>query len=117
MAFADLCNLMAPVLSGPARRDIIDAAARAPKLSDALGALGASIAADTFHSNAGPINLARLMNHYDTLSRAEGFNVLHDWDAAALRIKDTTIPIDVVRYVATLRQNDATDRRVLAIAL
>jgi hypothetical protein len=117
MAFADLCNLLVPVLSGPARRDVIDAAARAPKLSDALGALGASIAADTFQSSTGPIKLARLMKHYDALSRAEGFNALHDWDGVAARIGETTIPMDVVRYVAALRQNDATDRRVLAIAL
>lgn len=117
MAFADLCNLIAPVLAGPARHDIIDAAARAPKLSDALATLGASMSANTFQSAAGPIKLDRLMKHYDAVSRAEGFNALHDWDGVAVRISETTIPMDVLRYVAALRQNDATDRRVLAIAL
>lgn len=117
MAFADLCNLMAPVLAGPARNDIIDAAARAPRLSDALTGLGASIQADTFKTAAGAVKLARLMKHYDGLSRAEGFHVLHDWDGVAVRITDSTIPMDVLRYVAALRKNDATDRRVLAIIL
>jgi hypothetical protein len=117
MAFADLCNLMAPVLTGPARNEIIDAAARAPRLSDALAALGASIASDTFTTSAGGVKLARLMKHYDALSRGEGFHVLHDWDQRAERISGTTIPMEVLRYVATLRQNDATDRRVLAIIL
>jgi hypothetical protein len=57
------------------------------------------------------------MKHYDSLARAEGFHALHDWDGVAARINDTTIPVDVLRYVAALRKNDATDRRVLAIAL
>jgi hypothetical protein len=117
MAFADLCNLMAPVLSGPARRDIVDAAARAPRLSDALTALGESIASDTFKTGAGVIKLARLMTHFDGVSRAEGFHALHDWDGVAIRISESTIPMDVLRYVAALRKNDATDRRVLAIVL
>ena len=117
MAFADLCNLMAPVLSGPARHEIIDAAARAPRHSDALSALGASIQADTFKTGAGAVKLARLMKHFDGLSRAEGFHALHDWDGVAVRISDSTMPMDVLRYVAMLRKNDATDRRVLAIAL
>lgn len=117
MAFSDLCNLIAPVLSGPARHDIIDAAARAPKLSDALTALGASMSADTFQSKNGPIKLARLLKHFDALTCAEGFNALHDWDGVAARISETTIPMDVLRFVAALRQNDATDRRVLAIVL
>lgn len=117
MAFADLCNLMAPVLEGPARHEIIDAAARAPRLPDALLALGASIQADTFTAPAGAVKLARLMKHFDGLTRAEGFHVLHDWDGVAARIEDTTIPMDVLRYVAALRKNDATDRRVLAIIL
>jgi hypothetical protein len=117
MAFADLCNLMAPVLAGPARSEILDAAARAPRLSDALHALGESISADTFKTGAGTIKLARLMKHFDGLARAEGFHALHDWDGVAARISDSTIPMDVLRYVAALRKNDATDRRVLAIAL
>lgn len=117
MAFADLCSLMAPVLSGPARRDIIDAAASAPRLSDALLALGQSIETDTFKTSTGTVKLARLMKHFDGLSRAEGFHALHDWDGVAVRINDSTIPLDVLRYVAALRKNDATDRRVLAIAL
>lgn len=117
MAFADLCNLMTPVLSGPARRDIIDAAARAPRLSDALAALGREMAADTFATTGGAIKLARLMAHFDQQSRAEGFHALNDWDGVAVRISETTIPMDVLRYVAAIRANDATDRRVLAIAL
>lgn len=117
MAFADLCNLMAPVLSGPARNEIIDAAARAPRMSDALTALGASIQADTFTTTSGTVKLARLMKHYDGLARAEGFHALHDWDGVAARISDSTIPMDVLRYVALLRKNDATDRRVLAIVI
>jgi hypothetical protein len=108
---------MAPVLSGPARRDIVDAAAHAPRLSDALTALGESIASDTFRTQAGDIKLARLMRHFDGISRAEGFHALNDWDGVAVRISDSTIPMDVLRYVAALRKNDATDRRVLAIIL
>ena len=117
MAFADLCNLMAPVLTGPARSDILDAAVRAPRLSDALAALGESIQADTFKTHSGTVKLARLMKHFDGLARAEGFHALHDWDGVAARISDSTIPMDVLRYVAALRKNDATDRRVLAILL
>lgn len=117
MAFADLCNLMAPVLSGPARSETIDAAARAPRLSDALTALGAAIQSDTFTTSAGTVKLARLMKHFDGLARAEGFHALHDWDGVAVRISETTITMDVLRYVAALRKNDATDRRVLAIVL
>lgn len=100
-----------------ARHDIIDAAARAPRLADALAALGQAIDANTFDTHGGPVRLARLTQHFDGLSRAEGFHVLNDWDGVAVRISDSTIPMDVIRYVAALRANDATDRRVLAIAL
>jgi hypothetical protein len=117
MAFADLCHLMAPVLSGTARRDIIDAAAHKPRLADALKTLGTAIEANTFSTRTGTVRLARLMNHFDHLGRAEGFHVLNDWDGVRVRISDATIPMDVLRYVAALRKNDATDRRVLAILL
>lgn len=117
MAFADLCHVMVPVLAGTARHDIIDAAARAPRLSDALAALGRAIDANTFDTGGGPVRLARLIRHFDGLSHAEGFHPLHDWDGVAVRINDSTIAMDVIRYVAALRANDATDRRVLAIAI
>ena len=95
MAFADLCNLMAPVLTGPARSDILDAAVRAPRLSDALAALGESIQADTFKTHSGTVKLARLMKHFDGLTRAEGFHALHDWDGVAARISDSTMTMRV----------------------
>lgn len=117
MPFTELCRLMTPVLAGPARAEIVERAADEPRLVGALARIGEAFAADTFRAGAGAIRFGKLLRHYDALTRAEGFHVLHEWEAGALAPHDDTVPVDVLRYVSSLRKNDATDRRVLAIVL
>lgn len=117
MVFANICELMLPVLNGPARGDIVAAAARAPRLADALAALAEGVSSHVFHTSQGPIRFAKLIQRYDSLTRAEGFHAMHEWDGVSDRVNPDSIPIDVLNYIADLRRNDATDHRVLAILL
>lgn len=117
MIFARICELMTPVLTGPARAEIVDAAAREPRMPDALVALGQGIVEHGFHTSHGAIKFSKVIDRFDRLSRGEGFHALHDWDGISDRVNVDTIPIDVLNYIADLRRNDATDHRVLAILL
>ena len=117
MVFANICELMAPVLSGPARAEIVAAAAKRPRMPDALAALATGVNDHVFPTSRGVIRFAKLIERYDSLTRAEGFHVMHDWDGVSDRVNPDSIPIDVLNYIAELRRNDATDHRVLAILL
>lgn len=117
MVFANICELMTPLLAGPARGEIVAAAAKAPRLVEALEVLAAGVSRHAFQVSAGPVRFAKLIQRFDGLTRAEGFHALNDWDGVSDRVNDEIIPIDVLRYIAELRRNDATDPRVLAILL
>jgi hypothetical protein len=115
MVFANICELMTPVLNGPARADIVAAAAKAARMPEALARLADGIRGHVFQSSQGVIRFAKLIQRYDSLTRAEGFHAFNDWDGISDRVNQDTIPIDVLNYIAELRKNDATDHRVLAI--
>jgi hypothetical protein len=117
MVFANICELMTPLLAGPSRGEIVAAAAKAPRLADALDLLAVGVGRHAFQVSAGPVRFAKLIQRFDSLTRAEGFHALNDWDGVSDDVNDETIPIDVLRYIADLRRNDATDPRVLAILL
>lgn len=118
MVFANICELMTPVFGGTTRAEIVAAAARAPRMPDALAALADGIGRHVFSTPShGVIRFAKLIERYDGQTRADGFHAMHDWDAASDRMHATSIPIDVLSYIADLRRNDATDHRVLAILL
>ncbi len=117
MVFASICELMGPVLNGPARGDIVAAAARAPRMPDALAAIADGVASHVFHTSQGTIRFAKLIERYDGLARAEGFHAMHERDGASDGVSPDSIPIGVLNYIAALRRNDATDHRVLAILL
>ena len=117
MVFASICELMGPVLSGSARAEIVAAAAKAPRMPDALAALAKGIGSHVFHPPSGSIRFAKVIEKFDGQSRADGFHAMHDWDGVSDRVNPYSIPIDVLSYIADLRRNDATDHRVLAILL
>ena len=117
MVFTHICELMLPVLSGPARAEIVAAAAREPRMPNALAALAEGVSSHVFHPASGPVRFAKLIERYDGLTRADGFHVMHEWDGVSDEVNADSIPIDVLNYIADLRRNDATDHRVLAILL
>lgn len=117
MPFTDLCRLMTPVLAGPSRSEIVERAAEEPRLVGALARIADALGTDTLRPARGAVRLGKLMRHYDALTRADGFHVLHEWDPGAPGPHDEAVPVNVLRYVSMLRKNDATDRRVLAIVL
>ena len=41
----------------------------------------------------------RSSDAYDRETRQEGFHALHDWDGAAERVNEDTIPVDVLDYI------------------
>ena len=86
MPFTELCRLMTPVLAGPSRAEIVERAADEPRLVGALARIGEAFTTGTFRPASGAIRFGKLLRHYDTMTRAEGFLVLHDWDAGAPEI-------------------------------
>ena len=78
--FDDACALLASVLDGPARRDIVLAVSEAPSLGRALSRLREAMRANAFDLAGHRFGMERFVNAYDRLTRQEGFHVLHDWD-------------------------------------
>jgi hypothetical protein len=117
MVFARISELMMPVLTGPARADIVAAAARVPRMPDALAVLADGVSRHVFATSEGVVRFAKVVDRFDGQTRAEGFHVMHEWDGVSDRVNATSIPVDVLNYIADLRRNDATDHRVLAILL
>jgi hypothetical protein len=116
VTFDAACRLLGDALAGDARRRIVEDAC-APSLGKALAGLGEQMRAHTFRAGRRLVALNGFVHPYDHATRREGLHVLHDWDGQAGRINDDTIPVDVLTFIAGQRGGDATDPRVLAIAL
>ena len=52
------------------------------------------------------INLGRTVRAFDSLTRRDGFHVMHDWDGIADRVNEDTIPVDVLNYLIEQRSGD-----------
>jgi hypothetical protein len=115
--FETACSLVHEALAGPARDEIAAALADAPSLGTALFRLRECLRTHSFHVAGHRLSLARVVNGYDQLTRAEGFHVLHDWDGKADRVVGDSIPIDVLNYVARVRGEAAAAPALVEILL
>jgi hypothetical protein len=115
--FETACTLLEQALTGDTRRQIVADVSRMRDLRSALLRLRDSMRSNVWKSGGSEINLAKVVRKFDTLTRADGFHVLHDWDGIADKVNEDTIPVDVLHYVIDKRGGDPPDPVVIAILL
>ena len=116
-SFATACALIARLLDGSARADIVHRAAAAADMGEALRRLRDVFQSDRFDADGESIDLAPAIKKLESRTRADGFHVLHDWDGIADRVNEDTIPVDVLNYLIVKRGADPPDARALHILL
>ena len=104
VSFDDGCAIVEGAVRS--RAAVLDELAASPELTTALHRLRGRIQANEHR-------LADL----DRRTRSDGFHVLHDWDGKSDRVNETSIPIDVLAYVAERRAGEPFDPTVAAILL
>jgi hypothetical protein len=115
--FSDACALLEQALGGGARRRIVEEVAQSRDLRQALVRLRDSMRSNVWRAGGAEFNLGRTVRLYDSLTRRDGFHVMHDWDGIADRVNEDTIPVDVLNYLAEQRGGGVADPTVLAILL
>jgi hypothetical protein len=115
ITFEGACSLIHTILQGTARQDIVTNLSISNDMRRALLGLRESMQVHVWKVGGDTINLAGAIEQYDTLTRREGFHVLHDWDGKADRVNAQTIPVDVLNFLVDQRGADRPDRTALAI--
>jgi hypothetical protein len=116
-AFGEVCELLAGVLHGSRRRDIVASAASAGDLAAALHRLRDGMRTHTWKGGGDDLDLARAIQRYDRKTRQLGFHVLNDWDGIADNVNPDIIPVDVLHYLAERRGSEPASGVRLAILL
>ena len=99
--FDQFCDGLEQLLTGGARRAIVEECGAATDLGRALARLRESLRTNVGRPGGRVVDLAEAVEHHDQRTRQDGFHVLHDWDGKADRVNDDTIPVDVLDYVAS----------------
>jgi hypothetical protein len=115
--FSDTCAAIEQALDGCWRREIVAEVARSRDLRTALLRLRDSMRSNVWKTRATEINLGKAVRAFDSLTRRDGFHVMHDWDGIADRVNEDTIPVDVLNYLVEQRGGSPADAVVLAILL
>lgn len=115
--FDEACALLASVLDGPMRGEIVAQICDAPTLGRGLLRLREFMRANAFDAPRRRVALERFVTVYDRATRQEGFHVLHDWDGKSDRVNEDSIPVDVLDYIVRLRGEDPPDPVAAAILL
>jgi hypothetical protein len=117
ISFADACSLVASLLDGPSRHELVARFAAARDLGSALRQLRGAMTSGVWTCAAGRVRLQRMLQAYDRKTRDDGFHALHDWDSVADTVNEQTIPVDVLDFLVDERGSDPVDRSALAILL
>jgi hypothetical protein len=115
--FVDACAVIEAALDGSARRQIVAEVSASRHFRTALIRLRDSMRSNVWKAGATEFPLGRIVRGYDSLTRRDGFHVMHDWDGIADRVNEDTIPVDVLNYIAEQRGGGETDAAVLSILL
>jgi hypothetical protein len=115
--FEEACALLERALNGEHRRRIVAEVSHTRDLRTALLRLRDSMRSHVWRAGASAINLGKIVKKYDTLTRADGFHVLNDWDGIADQVNEDTIPVDVLHYVVDKRGSGPASPIVLAMLL
>jgi hypothetical protein len=115
--FFRACDLLEEALRPESRAAMLERAAAASTLGQALSRLLPSMRSHVWSSADGEIDLRKTIAALDNRTRQDGFHALNDWDGKALRVNDDIIPVDVLAYIARKRGAEPVDRATLAILL
>ncbi|HEY7789104.1 MAG TPA: hypothetical protein VIC33_01205 [Vicinamibacterales bacterium] len=115
--FEESCGLLDEALSGTFRRELVDEAARARTLGEALMKLRDSMRTNTWALDERRISLRRPIHELETVTRREGLHALHDWDGIADKVNEDTIAVDVLHYLIEHRGQEPPDPATLAILI
>jgi hypothetical protein len=115
--FTEACGTIEAALNGGARQQLVADVSRSRGFRTALVRLRDSMRSNVWKTGLTEINLGKTVRTYDTLTRRDGFHVLHDWDGIADRVNEDTIPVDVLNYLVEQRGSGDTDAVALAILL
>ena len=115
--FHEFCDGLDEILTGPARRAIVEECGAATDLGRALARLREPLRTNAWRPGGRLIALGDAVDHHDQLTRQEGFHVLHDWDGKAVRFNETTIPMDVLDFVARQKAEADPDLETIGIIL
>jgi len=115
--FDEACGVIARALGEGVRRQIVADVSGSRNFRTALLRLRDSMRSNVWKAGAAEFPLGRIVRSYDSLTRRDGFHVMHDWDGIADRVNEDTIPVDVLNYVAEQRGGGDTDAAVLSILL
>jgi hypothetical protein len=116
-AFEDACALVACVVQGETRREIVADAANSGDAGRAIATLREWMRADSWAAGSARVELAGAIATLDRQARADGFHAIHDWDGKAERVNEDTIAVEVATYALDQRGVGPADRQVLAILL
>ena len=115
--FVEACAVIEAALGGGARRQIVAEVSGSRHFRTALVRLRDSMRSNVWKAGTAEFPLGRIVRAFDSLTRRDGFHVMHDWDGIADRVNEDTIPVDVLSYVAEQRGAGETDAVVLSILL
>lgn len=99
----DPWSALEELLEGETRQAVVDELSSAKTLGAALHRLRRAIEADSFSVGQREFSLRGLVRRAEARAGSDGFHVLHDWDGPAKRFQATTIPLDVLDHLATVR--------------
>ena len=115
--FDEACDVIERALGEGVRRQIVADVSGSRNFRTALLRLRDSMRSNVWKAGAAEFPLGRIVRSFDSLTRRDGFHVMHDWDGIADRVNEDTIPVDVLNYVAEQRGGGDTDAAALSILL
>jgi hypothetical protein len=117
--FVEACAALDELLSGDARRRILDAVLGARTFDRSILWLRDGMRAHRFSTAAGDFSAAALVKRWEGRARQRGFHLLHDWDGKVDRFRDDTIAVEVANLARSLTVPDteAARRNALAVLL
>jgi len=115
--FDEACAVIEQALTGSVRQQIVTEISRSRDFRTALVRLRDSMRSNVWKAGDTELHLGRMVRTYDSLTRQDGFHVMHDWDGIADKVNEDTIPVDVLNYLAEQRGGGETDATSLSILL
>jgi hypothetical protein len=115
--YDDACDVLERALRSSLRQDFVSGLLRGRDFPAALKRLRSAMQNHRFKTSAGSLELAELVETFDERARAEGFEVLKEWDQVAARSSRDDVPVLMLDYFA-LKSADVHRRpRALAVLL
>ncbi|MEZ4425675.1 MAG: hypothetical protein R3E98_19935 [Gemmatimonadota bacterium] len=114
---AEAHALLAEVLRGSTRREILDAVTSRAGLVDSIERLARAMREHRFPTSGPPLLLRGLVHALDRSCRSEGLHLLHVWDFAAQRRPQEIAPVLLAGYCAEQGMPGAPERHVLSLLL